>query len=273
MRFNQTLTSTGVSLMAPSGMIPGFDTFDRGSFIKEPDDEDLSAGNPLLIITVRRWEAGDEVLPGPELCATMHLFEHPMAKDWIDEARPFEMDGLIGEIRDFECHNGDIGFVTTANLGATIVTIQSSWPAAHPELGVELTAAAASARFLLARDLFAPKTSIVHPVIGISVEVPSHWMVDEPGDETLNLVTKGGRWSVGRESAKPTIDAGWSPVEIAVPGSHLDFVFVRRGSSDLLGVAEWPVPMVIRGQVDGDAAFEDLVRLCEQMRTHPPIEW
>ena len=272
MLFNQTLTNTGVSLLAPSGMIPGYDTVDRGSFIKEPDEEDLAPDNPLLIITVRRWETGDEILPGPELCATMHLFEHPMAKDWTGEPQPFVMDGLVSEIRHFECHNGDVGYVATANLGATVVTIQSSWPSDCPGLGDELTTAAASARFLLAADLMAPKTSIVHPVIGVSVEVHDHWLVDEPGDETLKLVTEGGSWSVGYESTAPAIHPSWSPIDIEIPGSYVDFSFARNGSTELIGVADWPRPFVIRGRVDG-ASFDDLVELCRRVRTHPGINW
>ena len=272
MFFNQTLTSTGVSLMAPSGMIPGYDVIDCGSFIKEPDEEDLSPDNPLLIITVRRWQTGDEILPGPELCATMHLFEHPMAKDWSGEPTPFQMDGLTGEIRRFDCHNGDVGFVATANLGLSIVTIQSSWPADCPEIGDELVAAAASARFLLAGDLMAPKTSIVHPVIGVSVEVHDHWLVDEPGDETLNLVTEGGAWSIGRETSASAIDPAWTIFEISIPGTYDDFTFARNGFTDLVGVSEGPRPLVIRGHVSS-GRFDDLIELCERVRTHPAIDW
>jgi len=275
-RFNQTLTTTGVSLMAPAGMIPGYDVADCGSFIKEPDEEDLAPDNPVQIITVRRWQSGDEMLPGPELCSTMHLFEHPMAKDWSDDPAPFVMDGMPCEIRHFECHNGDIGFVATADLGASVATISSSWSADYPELGDELVAAAASARFLLASDLLAPKTSIVHPVIGVSVTVHDHWLVDEPGDETLNLVTPGGSWSVGREATPPAIDPSWTVFSIDMPGVYAGFTFARSGSTDLIGVSDDVRPLVIRGHVDASStatSFADLVGLCEQVRTHPVIDW
>lgn len=272
MQFNQTLTSTGVSILAPAGMIPGYDTAECGSFIKEPDDEDLRPDNPVQIITVRRWQTGDDMFPGAELSATMHLFEHPMAKDWSGDARPFAMDGMSCEIRYFDCHNGDLGFVASADLGATIATISSSWPADHPALGEELVHAAGSARFLLASDLMAPKTSIVHPVIGVSVAVHDHWLVDEPGDETLFLVTEGGSWSIGREDVAPTIDQSWTRIDIDVEGAHVDFTFASSGEGDLIGVGNGPRPLVIRGQVTG-ASFDDLVGLCEQVRTHPSIDW
>ena len=271
--FHHTLANFGVSLLLPVGYFPTQDSQTVASVEKLVDPEDLSPDNPELSMSMRRWLTNDITEVSTEMCSHFHLYEFADAHRWTSDPQFFFSDGVQGSIQEFACHGGDLGFIATFDLINEIVTFRATWPAEFPNFGGIFRDIVQSARYLLAGDVMSEKTSVLQPLIGVSI-VPDEWFVDEPEIQTLRVVRNNNAWVIHQVDKLPVLDDSW--VEIALKNDtfydpvHL---YHNPGQTALVGLLEGLRPYLIEGLVEDPADFEQLIQLSESVRIHPPIDW
>ncbi len=287
-----TLVGAGISMLAPLGLEVTSDEHPMALLMDDAPAGPLRDDLVPRFLAVRRWQANFPHCFTPAAAAEVFLHASGSTSRWTGEVAELRSDGRSVMLRFFDedwIDDGSItalcrGFVGVADLGDSLVVYRASWDALDHDADASMRWAVQSARYLTFEDLAVPRTSIFHPALLVSVELPDGWDGDAD-THSLTLTAPGRMWQIrsreGVEYAEVLDALTQRGATITEEGEVITQAFASEfevslwgtphGSCGIVSSGSPFIRAVVQGEVDDPAWRGELLDITASLRVHPSL--
>lgn len=263
-----TAEQAAVSVLLSPGMVPIAETNTSTTYGELVDDtDDPSIGHRSL--TIRRWRTDTPHRPSTETVAALALHDSPLSRDWTGPASPTTVDGAPATTRPFREHDGVVGAVVTCDLIDSVVTLRATWHPDDHEGATALITSTGTARLLAVSDLVVDRSSLYHPLLGVSFEIPLGWVVSKAEPDHLTMSRGSTTITLSRSVEVPN-SAGPEPINIT---SVAPLQFTATADTNpltcLTAVSNDDEHLIVRAEHVDDVTRSDMITFINTIRTHP----